>query len=74
MLFLAPAAQGLFSEPDWVSLGLVSSIVGCFLIANSILFEHPRRLVENYFSRSSSRLRSSCPCMSAFSMRLSSSS
>jgi len=55
---LALAAQGLFSEPDWVSLGLVSSIVGCFLIANSILFEHPRRLVENYFGRSSGRLRS----------------
>lgn len=45
--------------PDWASLGLVSSIVGCFMIANSILFEHPRRLVERYFGgREASRLRS----------------
>lgn len=56
MLILA--AQGLFGEPDWASLGLVSSIVGCFLIANSILFEHPRLLVERYFSRKTGRLRS----------------
>ena len=45
------AAQGLFGAPDWASLGLVSSIVGCFLIANAILFEHPRLLVQRYFGR-----------------------
>jgi len=42
---------GLFEEPDWTSLGLVSAIVGCFLIGNAILFEHPRRLVERHFGR-----------------------
>lgn len=49
---------GLFDAPDWASLGLVASIVGCFLIANAILFEHPRRLVERYFGSSTGRLRS----------------
>ena len=52
------AVQGLFEEPDWSSLGLVSSIVGCFLIANAILFEHPRRLVQQYFGRQTGRWRS----------------
>jgi hypothetical protein len=47
-----------FGSPDWGSLGLVVSIVGCFLIANAILFEHPRRLVERYFGSSTRRLRS----------------
>jgi hypothetical protein len=51
-------AQGPLSEPDWASLGLVSAIVGCFLIANAILFEHPRRLVRQYFGRQTGRLRS----------------
>ncbi|MFT5052874.1 MAG: hypothetical protein ACI8QZ_004312 [Chlamydiales bacterium] len=57
-LALAPAAQGLFGAPDWASLGLVSAIVGCFLIANAILFEHPRLLVQRYFGRRTGRLRS----------------
>ncbi len=57
---LALTASGtLFAEPDWTSLGLVSAIVGCFLIANAILFEHPMRLVERHFApRDSGRLRS----------------
>ncbi|TDJ76062.1 MAG: hypothetical protein E2O39_03645 [Planctomycetota bacterium] len=53
-----PTLPGFFDAPDWASLGLVASIVGCFLIANAILFEHPRRLVERYFGNSSGRLRS----------------
>jgi len=57
-LALSPAAQGLFGAPDWASLGLVSAIVGCFLIANAILFEHPRLLVQRYFGRQTGRLRS----------------
>jgi len=53
------AAQQLLPEPDWVSLGLVASVVGCFLIANAILFEHPRRLVERHFAKGiPGRLRS----------------
>jgi hypothetical protein len=53
------ASGALFAEPDWASLGLVSAIVGCFLIANAILFEHPMRLVERHFApRDAGRLRS----------------
>jgi hypothetical protein len=43
-------ARTLLAEPDWTSLGLVSAIVGCFLIANASLFEHPMRLVERHFA------------------------
>lgn len=57
MALAAPAAliESIFREPDWSSLGLVASIVGCFLIANGILFEHPRRLVERHFGRRNQR-------------------
>lgn len=48
----------LFGGADWISLGLVSCIVGAFLIANSTLFEHPRSLVGRYFGRSMGRLQS----------------
>ena len=41
-----------------IILGLVSAIIGAFLIANSILFEHPRRLVARYFGRNTGRLQS----------------
>lgn len=47
-----------FGGADWSSLGLVSCIVGAFLIANSTLFEHPRSLVGRYFGRSTGRLQS----------------
>jgi hypothetical protein len=58
MVVLAAVPHLQFEGPDWVSLGLVSSIVGSFLIANSILFEHPRRLVGRYFGRKAGRLNS----------------
>ncbi|MCP3917944.1 MAG: hypothetical protein GY711_20550 [bacterium] len=48
---LLAVAEGLFGEPDWSSLGIVSAIVGAFLIANATLFEHPRRLVARYFGK-----------------------
>jgi hypothetical protein len=55
---LAPPGNP-FDAADWSSLGLVSCIVGAFLIANSTLFEHPRSLVARYFGRSGSgRLQS----------------
>jgi hypothetical protein len=58
-LFTRIPAATLWVEPDWTSLGLVSAIVGCFLSANAILFEHPMRLVERHFSpHDSRRLRS----------------
>ena len=33
---------------DWTVVGLLLAIAGCFLLANSILFRHPRDLVEEY--------------------------
>ena len=48
---LLAVADELFGEPDWSSLGIVSAIVGAFLIANATLFEHPRRLVARYFGK-----------------------
>ena len=50
--------ESFFGGTDWTSLGLVSCIVGAFLIANSTLFEHPRSLVGRYFGRSLGRLQS----------------
>ena len=51
-------AESVFGGADWTSLGLVSCIIGAFLIANSTLFEHPRSLVGRYFGRSMGRLQS----------------
>jgi hypothetical protein len=42
---------------DWVSVGLVLSIVGSFLLANSILFRHPRQMVQDHFGKRSHALR-----------------
>ncbi|QDV06881.1 hypothetical protein Poly30_23980 [Planctomycetes bacterium Poly30] len=50
--------ETFFGGADWTSLGLVSCIIGAFLIANSTLFEHPRSLVGRYFGRSMGRLQS----------------
>ncbi len=49
---------GLFANPDWTSLGIVTAMIGAFLIASATLLEHPRRLVARYFGRSSGRLQS----------------
>jgi len=38
--------EGGFANPDWSAIGLVLAIVGSFLLANSILFRHPRQLVS----------------------------
>lgn len=60
MSSLAPidVTEAVFANPDWTSLGLVTSIVGAFLIANATLLEHPRRLVARYFGRRQGRLMS----------------
>ncbi len=50
-------ATGVFSNPDWTSLGIVTAMLGAFLIASATLLEHPRRLVARYFGRSSGRLQ-----------------
>ncbi len=58
-LALWNASGSFFDEPDWTGLGLVAAIVGCFLIANAFLFEHPMRLVERHFApRDAGHLRS----------------
>ncbi len=54
---LALLPEGPFSNPDWVGIGLVLAIVGSFLLANSILFRHPRELVAERFGRPGGRLR-----------------
>ena len=46
------------SPPDLFGIGLVLSIVGCFLLANSILFRHPRTLIVDFFQRSERQLAS----------------
>lgn len=43
---------------DLFGVGLVVSIVGCFLLANSILFRHPRTLVADFFQGAERRLTS----------------
>lgn len=46
---IAIAAPFELPAADWFAVGLVLSIVGGFLLANSIVFRHPRRLVEEHF-------------------------
>ena len=41
---------------DWFGVGLVLAIVGGFLLANAILFRHPRTLVAAHFGGGVSRL------------------
>lgn len=57
LVLLVPPGEGLFGNPDWVGIGLVLAIVGSFLLANSILFRHPRELVQERFGKANHRLR-----------------
>lgn len=56
-ILLVPLSEGHFGSPDWVGIGLVLAVVGSFLLANSILFRHPRELVQERFGRADQRLR-----------------
>lgn len=56
-LLAGPPDSG-FADPDWLAVGLVLAIVGSFLLANSILFRHPRQLVRERFGRATAELRS----------------
>lgn len=47
----------LFGRPDLGGIGLVLAIVGSFLLANSILFRHPRALVREHFGKKPLHLR-----------------
>ena len=49
LTILAPEPEDLFAAPDWAVIGLVLAVAGSFLLANSILFRHPRQLVEERF-------------------------
>lgn len=55
---LLRAETPLLGEPDWISLGLVLAIVGGFLIANAILWRHPRAMIRSHFGRRPMDLRS----------------
>lgn len=46
------------APPDWVAVGIVLAIVGGFLLANAILFRHPRNLVSEHFGGPPTRLGS----------------
>jgi hypothetical protein len=49
--------QGVLPGPeDAFGLGLVLVLVGAFLLANSVLFQHPRALVAEHFGRARARL------------------
>jgi hypothetical protein len=52
-----PAESSSLANPDWMGIGLVLAIVGSFLLANSILFRHPRQLVVERFGRATQDLR-----------------
>jgi hypothetical protein len=47
--FLASLSDGLFAEPDWMSVGLVLALVGMLLVGNAALLRQPRRLFPELF-------------------------
>ncbi len=49
-------APVLLAPPDWTAIGLALAIVGSFLLANAILFRHPRHLVRERFGRVKTQL------------------
>ncbi len=53
---LAPVLDS--AGTDWSVVGLVLCIAGGFLLANAILFRHPRELVEEHFAAARGRLLS----------------
>lgn len=53
----SPLDETVLAHPDWMGIGLVLAIVGSFLLANSILFRHPRQLVGERFGREVPQLR-----------------
>lgn len=44
-------------SPDWAVIGLVLAILGSFLLANAILFRHPRHMVRERFGHQKAQLR-----------------
>ncbi len=56
LLTIEPPAA-LIERPDWIAVGLVMSVLGSFLLANAILFRHPRTMVEGLFRGEKRELR-----------------
>lgn len=57
LALLHPSGAAALGPPDWSSLGLVLSIVGCLLLANVLLFRNPRALVADRLGRPTQDLR-----------------
>ena len=53
----APAQLAEARGLDWESLGLVLSILGCFLLANGVLLRDPRSLLAQRLARATPPLR-----------------
>lgn len=53
----APASGADWNSPDWAVIGLVLAILGSFLLANAILFRHPRHMVRERFGHQKTQLR-----------------
>jgi hypothetical protein len=51
------ASTGVFASPDWTAIGIVLQIVGCFLLANGILFRNPSTMVAERLGRAPQQLR-----------------
>ena len=51
------ATPVVLAAPDWSVIGLVLSIIGSFLLANAILFRHPKHMVRERFGREKAQLR-----------------
>ena len=49
MAFTLVTVEGF--APDWTTLGYLLALVGCFLLANGILFRNPRALVAERLGR-----------------------
>ncbi len=55
MAFSLATVEGF--APDWTTLGYLLALVGCFLLANGILFRNPRALVAERLGRGPQPLR-----------------
>lgn len=51
------SAPADWQAPDWAVIGLVLAILGSFLLANAILFRHPKHLVRERFGHEKAQLR-----------------